>query len=179
MNDLLEIARQWWNSLLNNVLNTQTVDIYFHRSPGNDNGGDRAISGLRWRVMAQGFVIQPVQTTGNDGLIQMDIRGGVSTLQIMHNNNVMAEYEVRVSSAALQPVANLVGQQERLRLLGYHIGHAGPGNNGVGAPPPTAAPVAVMEDIRSILDFQADQGIDHTGTADAATRPALTGDAGA
>lgn len=173
MNDLSAIARQWWNSVLNNVLNTRTVEIYFHRSPGIDNGGDRAISGLDWRVMAQGFVIQPIQTTGNDGKIQMNIRGDVSTLQLMHNNTVVAEYEVRVSTAALDAVGTLSGQKQCLRLLGYHIGHAGPDGNGV-----DVVPNPVMKTERSVLDFQTDQGMLSNADVDANTQNALTTEAG-
>lgn len=173
MNGLSAIARQWWNSVLNNVLNTRTVEIYFHRSPGIDNGGDRAISGLDWRVMAQGFVIQPIQTTGNDGKLQMNIRGGVSTLQLMHNNTVVAEYEVRVSTAALDAVGTLRGQKQRLRLLGYQIGHAGPDGNGV-----DAVLNPVMKTERSVLDFQTDQGMLSNADVDANTQNALTTEAG-
>lgn len=173
MNGLAAIARQWWNSVLNNVLNTRTVEIYFHRSPGNDNGGDRAISGLDWRVMAQGFEIQPLQTTGNDGKIDMNIRGGVSTLQLMYKGAVLAEYEVRVSTAALDAVGTLRGQKQRLRLLGYQIGHAGPDGNGVDA---VANPVFQTE--RSELDFQADRGFLPDANVDANVQGELTTQAG-
>lgn len=177
MNDFAAIARQWWNSVLKNVLNTQTVEIYFHRSPGIDNGGDRAISGLHWRVMAQGFDIQHSDPTGagtgNDGKIDMDIRGGVSTLQLMHNNTVVAEYEVRVSTAALDAVGTLRGQKQRLRLLGYQIGHAGPDGNGV-----DVVPNPVMKTERSVLDFRTDQGMLSNADVDANTQNALTTEAG-
>lgn len=175
MNDLLPIARQWFNSILDNILNTRTVEIYFHRSPGNDNGGDRAISGLKWRVMAQGFKIQE-GATGNNGRIDMNVRGGVSTLQLLYpdiNGAVVAEYEVRISGDALDAVGTLRGKKQRLRLLGYQIGHAGPDGDGV-----DTAANPVMETERSVMDFQADTGFLTDADADANFQNELTNQAG-
>ncbi len=76
------IARQALNSVLRNVLRTRTVNVFFHRSPGNDAGGDRAISGINYRVRAQGFVIQR-GTTGANGRIRMAVRGPSSTLELL------------------------------------------------------------------------------------------------
>ena len=151
MSDWETIARQTVNSILHNVLNTRVVEIYLHRSPGKDNGGDRAIAGLDYQVQAQGFVIQR-GTTAADGKIDMSVRGASSTLQLLYNGAVVSEYEVSVSTAALDPAANMEGQKQRLRLLGYHIGHGGPDGNGVDN-------VNNMEFERSVLDFQVDCGI--------------------
>jgi len=172
MSDLETIARQAINSVLHNVLNTRTVDLFFQRSSGNDNGGDRTIVGLQYQVRAQGFVIQR-GVTGNDGKINMPIRGGVSTLELLHNGSRVADYEVRASTAALAPVANLSGQKQRLRVLGYQIGHGGPDGNGVDN---TAN---VMEFERSVLDFQSDESLYDDAVINAATQNQMTTRAGA
>ncbi|MGD2061981.1 MAG: hypothetical protein PVF51_00205 [Nitrospirota bacterium] len=172
MSDLETIARQVANSVLHNVLNVRTVDIFFQRSPGNDNGGDRTVAGLHYQVRAQGFVIQR-GVTGNDGRINMPIRGGVSTLELLHGGNRVAEYEVRFSAAALAPVADLRGQKQRLRLLGYQIGHGGPDGNGVDNTPD------VMEFERSVLDFQTDESLYNDAVINAAVQNQMTNRAGA
>jgi len=170
--DLATIARQALNSLLHNVLNSRVVPILFHKSPGNDNGGDRAIPGIRWQVRAQGFVIQN-GTTGNDGRIDMTVRGGSSTLELLHGGNVVARYDVSVNTAALANVNTLEGQKQRLRLLGYQVGHGGPDGNGVDT---TAN---VMEFERSVLDFQADESLYDDAVITAGLRNQLTNRAGA
>ena len=169
---LVTIARQAFNSVLHNILNSRTVPILFNKSPGNDSGGDRAIPGIQWRVRAQGFVIQS-GTTGNDGRIDMTIRGSSSTLELLHNNTPVAEYQVRASTAALDPVTTVSGQKQRLRLLGYQLGHGGPDSNGVDNN------ANVVEYERSSLDFQADHGLTSDANVNANTRTALTTDAGA
>jgi hypothetical protein len=87
-----------------------------------------------------------------------------------------------VRSAAIEGVATDAGQQRRLRMLGYHIGHTGAEGNGV-----DGAAVPSREVDRSIMEFQADTpGINAAGNAnaissvvDANTRNALTAAAGA
>ena len=172
MADLLVIARQAINSALFNVLNSRVVPIFFHRSPSNDNGGDRAIPNLNWQVRAQGLVIQN-GVTGNDGRIDMIVRGASSTLELLVNGNPVAQYEVRISTAALDAVTTVTGQKQRLRLLGYQIGHGGPGGNGVDAN------TNVMEFERSVLDLQAEHNFTTNAVIDANTRTAMTNDAGA
>ena len=170
-NDLATIARQALNSLLHNVLNSRVIPIFFHRSPSNDNGGDRAIPGINWQVRAQGFVIQN-GVTGNNGRIDMVVRGGSSTLELLHNGTVVASYEVRVSTGPLAAVGTVTGQQQRLRLLGYQIGHSGPDGNGVDG-------TNNMQFERSILDLQADEGLYDDAVVNAATQAQLTARAGA
>ena len=169
MSDWETIARQAVNSVLHNVLNTRVVEIYFHRSPGKDSGGDRAIPGLDYQVRAQGFVIQH-GTTGADGKIDMSVRGPSSTLEILYNGTVVSEYEVSVSTAVLDPAGNMLGQKQRLRLLGYQIGHGGPNGNGVDN-------VNNMEFERSVLDFQADSGLLNDANVPAAVQNRLTNEA--
>jgi hypothetical protein len=172
MNGPFTIARQAINSILKNVLNSRVVPIFFHKSPGNDSGGDRAIPGINWQVKAQGFVIQH-GTTGNDGKIDMTVRGGSSTLELLHNGNPVASYEVSVSTAALDAVTTTSGRKQRLRLLGYQIGHGGPDGNGVDNS------ANVMEFERSVLDFQTDESQYNDAVIVAATQNQLTARAGA
>jgi hypothetical protein len=166
------IIRQAQNSILNNVLNSRNVPIHFHKSPGDDNGGDRAIAGLNWQVSAQGFMIQQGRVTGNDGLVNMTVRGGVSTLELVHNGTVVSRYEVRISDQPYDAVATVSGQKQRLRSLGYQIGHGGADGNGVDN-------TSNMELERSILDIQVEAGLNDDANADANTRNRLTTDAGA
>jgi hypothetical protein len=171
MSDWETIARQALDSVLHNVLNTRAVEIYFQRTPGNDDGGDRVIEGLEYQVRAQGFIIQR-GITGADGRIDMSVRGASSTLELLHNGAVMARYEVSVSATPLDPVAGVQGQKQRFRLLGYHIGHAGPDGNGVDNN-------SDMAFERSVLDFQSDSGILNDANVTAAVQNRLTADAGA
>jgi hypothetical protein len=169
--DLFVIVRQTFNSVLFNVLNSRVVTIFFHRSPGIDNGQDRAIQNLNWQVRAQGFVIQN-GVTGNDGRVDMIVRGASSTLELLHNGNPVAQYQVGVSTAALDAVTTVSGQKQRLRLLGYQLGHGGPDGNGVDAN------ANVMEFERSVLDLQGEHSLTTNAVTDTNTRTALTNDAG-
>ena len=172
MADIFVIARQAINSALFNVLTSRVVPIIFQRSPGVDNGGDRTIPNLNWQVRAQGLVIQN-GVTGADGRIDMIVRGASSTLELLHAGNPVAEYVVRTSTAALDAVTTVTGQKQRLRLLGYQIGHSGPDGNGVDAS------TNVMEFERSVLDLQAEHNFTSNAVTDANTRTAMTNDAGA
>ena len=102
----------------------------------------------------------------------MSVRGASSTLELLYNGAVVAQYEVSATSAAFDPVANIEGQKQRLRLLGYQIGHSGADGNGVDN-------TNTMEYERSVLDFQADSGILNDANVVAAVQNQLTADAGA
>lgn len=174
--DFFTIARQAINSALNNVLNSRVVPILFHKSPGNDNGNDRAIPGINWQVRAQGFVIQN-GVTGNNGRVDMTVRGGRSTLELLDNGAPVASYDVTLDPNPLAAVGTAQGQKQRLRLLGYHLGHGGAERNGVDN---NANPAANhMEFERSVLDLQ----VEHNRLSDAVinnnTQNDLTADAGA
>jgi hypothetical protein len=173
------IARLIAGSSAFNTLSVRTVDIFFQKSPGKP-GAVRGINALSFQVVKDGAVIQ-TGTTGADGKIQMRIQGGVSTLQLPAGTAV-AEYTVRIRDDAIEAAATPSGQQRRLRMLGYQIGHTGPEGNGVDG---VAAPSREMD--RSILEFQADTAaINAGGNANAMdsiagnnTQNALTAAAGA
>jgi len=153
------------------VVTVPTVEIYFQRSPGVPHGGARGISGLKYRAYSGSRSLIQQGTTGADGKIDLRVPGGSSTLELLHNGTVYATYEVTVSRDALLAVTGVEGQKERLRLLGYQIGHAGTHGDGVDG--------SNNRDFeRSVLDFQVDKGRLPNANVDANVRTALTTDAG-
>jgi hypothetical protein len=135
---------------------------------------------LNFQVVKNGAVIQ-AGTTAADGRVRMRIQGGVSTLRLL-GAAPEPEYDVTIRDDAIEAAATPAGQQRRLRMLGYHIGHSGPEGNGVDG---VAVPIAEVD--RSILEFQADTAaLNAAGSAnamssiaDANTQNALVAAAGA
>ena len=151
------------------------VPIHLQRSPDFPGGAPRGIDGLDFQVVTGGSVIQ-VGRTGADGKIDVRVPpGGSSTVQLLFNGAVVAEYEVTVDDTALAAANTVQGQQQRLRILGYQIGHSGPDGNGVDPAP--AAPLLV-EFERSVLDFQADNGSFTDAVVDANMQNQLIAKAG-
>jgi hypothetical protein len=145
------------------------VPVFLQRSPGFP-GSARGIEHLDFQVLLNGSVIQQ-GTTGADGRIDVRVPpGGSSTLQLMFNGAAVASYEVSVSPDPLAAANTTTGQMQRLRLLGYQIGHAGPDGNGVD--PGAATPPVEFE--RSVLDFQADNGSFTDANVDANMQGQLT-----
>jgi len=156
-----------------NTLNELTVDVYFQKSPGNDAGDQRGIENLDYRLERNGRVLQQGRT-GPDGKIEVPVRGNTPTvLKLLHGSVEQAVYEVSVRAGALGLLTNLTGQKQRLRLLGYHIGHSGIDGDGVDN-------INAMAFERSVLDFQADHGLpDNANTADNNCTNRLRTEAGA
>lgn len=156
------IARQVLGAATFNTINVQTVEIFLQRSPGRPGGDVRGINAANFQVKdSTGALIQAGATPAN-GRIQMQIVGAFSTLEVL-GGAAVAEYTVRIRNAAAEAVATPAGQQRRLRMLGYHIGHTGPEGNGV-----DGAAVPSLEMDRSISEFQADTAaINAAGNADA------------
>lgn len=146
------------------------VPIHFHRSPDFPQGDVRGIDGLDFQVVSGGAV--QVGRTGPDGKIDVRVPpGGSATVQLLHNGATVAEYVVTIEPAALAAATSVQGQQERLRMLGYQIGHAGADGNGV-----DGNLSLVFE--RSVLDFQVDQGLVADAIVGPQTRGRLTARAG-
>lgn len=162
----IPVARLALGAVGFNALNIRTVTLRFQRSPRLPNGDVRGIRALSFQVLKNGAVIQN-GTTGADGVIRMRIVGGVSTLQLI-SGGTPAEYTVRIRDDAIEDVATAAGQQRRLRMLGYQIGHTGPEGNGVDG---AAVPTTTID--RTLLEFQVDGDIDPAGIADAGTQAAL------
>ena len=172
------IARLIPGSTAANTINIPTVNIFLQKSPNKPAGDQRGIV-VDFEVEKNGAVIQ-TGTTGPDGRVVMRVPGGSATLRIKASG-ATAEYAVTIRNAAIEAVTTDAGQQRRLRMLGYHIGHAGAEGNGVDGVVPT------RELDRSILELQADTAaINTAGTPNAIdsivggnTRNALTAAAGA
>jgi hypothetical protein len=169
------VARLVTSSVAFNTLNTPPpVPIHFHKSPDFPGAGVRGIAGLDFQVVVGGAVIAIGQTAG-DGKVDVRVPpGGSATLQLLSGGKVVAEYEVTVDNgelasldsgdAVLDPSArsqdanellntsSLLGTQQRLRMLGYQIGHGGEEGTGVSA-------LMTLEWERGVLDFQIDQGL--------------------
>jgi hypothetical protein len=187
------VARLVTSSTAFNTLNTPpAIPIHFHKSPDFPSGG-RGIAGLDFQVVVAGAVISQ-GTTGADGKIDVRVPpGGTATVQLLFGGAVVAEYDVSIETnplsdlnagdAILDPgskaqaaneatnAVSIQGTQERLRMLGYQIGHGGAEGTGVSA-------VMTTEWERSVLDFQADQGLFIDAKIGPLTKAALRGRAG-
>jgi hypothetical protein len=174
------ISRQVSGSATFNTINVRTVEIFLQMSPGKPAGDVRGIDSAQFQVRNSAGAVIQAGLTPADGRILMQIQGGVSTLEVIAGSSV-AEFAVRIRGGAAEAVTTAAGQQRRLRMLGYHIGHAGPEGNGVDG---AAAPGREMD--RSIQEFQADTAaINAAGNvdgvnsiADNAAQNALTAAAG-
>jgi hypothetical protein len=154
-----------------NAVNEVVVDLYFQRIPGVPHGADRGIKDLEYTVTTSAGEIIQRGKTGPDGKIQLRIRGGRSVVTLTRGGSPLASYEVSSSPAALRAVNTREGQQERLRLLGYQIGHGGADGDGVDG-------VENFEFERSLTDFQVDGGVVADAQGGAAVQNQLTADAG-
>jgi hypothetical protein len=162
------------SSAVNTLSTPPAIPIFFQRSPDFPGGPPRGIAGLQHQVVVGGVVVSKStgNGTGTDGRIDVRVPpGGSATLQLLFGGKVVAEYEVSVDHSALSDLdagedpfdpgstaqslnevtngAVIKGTQERLRMLGYQIGHGGDGTGVSG--------VMTTEWERSVLDFQADQ----------------------
>jgi hypothetical protein len=155
-----------------NTLNARTVDLYFQRSPGRPSGDPRGIANLEYRITSNGAVLRAATTTGNDGKVTVRVRGQSVTVELLQAGTPVASFEVRTTQAGFGPVTDVEGQKQRLRFLGYQIGHAGPAGDGVDN-------VQNMEFERSVLDLQADAGLLVDANRDATVQNQLTTQAGA
>lgn len=167
------ISRLTIDSKAYNTLNLNTVEIFFQKSPGKDKGDKRGIKGLKYRFISKGLT-SAEKETGEDGRVEMHIQGDQSTLQLLWEGKVVAEYIVTISNADLGPETTLLGQQQRLRILGYQLGHAGNDQNGVDGNKRRRTE-------RTILDFQADHGLAINcinGEADQPTQTRLKSEVG-
>jgi|SRR5262245_9382249 len=160
---LAQVARQVVGSPNFNTLNTRIAELRFQKAPGEVHER-RRITGLNFRVEAQGDVIQ--QGTDTDGLIRMRVRGESSDLLLLFNGQVVARYEVSIHLEELDETLLRHGLEQHFRILGYHIGHAGPAKDGVievvdpPPPGPPKPPENALDFERSVIDFQVDQSDD-------------------
>jgi hypothetical protein len=141
------------------------VELLFLMSPGNPSN-QKSIQGADWQLF-DGTLYVDFGRTGADGKVTVELAPG-RTYQLEILGSV---YELTLRGAAIEPVTQRRGQQRRLRMLGYHLGHGGPDGNGVDN-------IMGSSTHRAILDVQTDSGIAITGNANANTRTQLTNQAG-
>ncbi len=167
------ISRLTLDSNAYNTLNLNTIEIFFQKSPGKDKGNKQGIKGLKCRVISKGLITSERETR-EDGRIEMHIQGDQATLQLLWEGKVVAEYIITISDADLGSETTLIGQQRRLRILGYQLGRDGPDQNGVDGNKRGRSE-------RSILDFQVDHGLEINsinGEADQPTQARLRTEVG-
>ncbi|HEV8607057.1 MAG TPA: hypothetical protein VGQ99_17080 [Tepidisphaeraceae bacterium] len=160
------IARLIRDAVMHNTISTRTIPIRFQRFPGIEAAADdRGIVDMDYRVMASGAMIQSGRTPAN-GLIDCQVRGPSSTLQILFAGAVVSEYTVSIDDAAVDAVTTVRGRQQRMMMLGYDVGSSGvDGLQGGGTE-------------LAMLNFQADKGLNLRGTVGQVERDNLTADAG-
>lgn len=159
-------------------LAAKTVDLYFQRSPGNPGAEDRGIEGLKVRVLGErwtgenettdvdGRVVVKEETTDADGHVAVEFPDPAEegkkkekvelTVQLLYEGRVVSTYKIERRREEFEPVDKVSGQQRRLRILGYQLGHYGEEGYGVDG-------VMGRKTDRSILEFQADQEIKFDG----------------
>jgi len=152
-----------------NVLNMTTVEIFFQKSPDNPDGDTRGIESLAYEVYWGATRVEQ-GTTGSDGQIIVPVFAGRANIRLVHTGGFV-EYELTVSSDALDAANTRTGRKQRLRLLGYQLGHAGPDGDGVDGNDN-------FEFERSVLDFQVESGSRPDANIDAAVQNQLTTHAG-
>lgn len=174
------ISRLVNDSSAHNTLNQPpAIPIFLQMSPDAPSGDVRGIVGIQFQVLINGAVAQS-GTTPQNGRIDVRVPpGGTSTLQLLDNGQSVAEYEISVDTGALDSIDTVRGIQQRLRMLGYQIGHDGPDGNGVNINTADGRNAGNAETERSILDFQADQGLVLDAIVGQKTGPRLVTRAGA
>jgi hypothetical protein len=158
------VARQPSDGSAHNVVVLRTVELWFQKSPGAPGSEHREIVDLMYRLQGQ----TRVRTAAN-GKVIFRAPGGAATVELIFNNRVVASYTVTTSDAAMPAVTTVTGQQRRLRMLGYQLGHAGPLQNGVDGSLGSRTE-------RSMLDYQADKGFAIVGSSNTETQNGLTND---
>jgi hypothetical protein len=137
------------------------AELRFQKTPGEVHASQR-ITGLDFRVLAQGDTIQ--QGSDSNGIIRMRLRGDSSELQLLIGGRVVATYEVSMDLDELNDDLLRQGLEQRLRILGYHLGHSGPAGDGVDdipePSPPNTPPKLRPNELQfelTVLDYQVDQ----------------------
>ncbi len=146
------------------VINRIKLEIRFQRYPGVDRAA--GIAGLAYTVAVDGGPATK-GTTAADGTVSISLAAGELALLTILDT----EYEVSIRAGAVEPTAQLRGQQRRLRLLGYQLGQAGADGDGIDGH-------LGYKTERSLLDFQADAGLQIDAVVGPATQKELKKKAG-
>lgn len=126
------VSRLVPGSTLHNTINIRTVKIFFQKSPGKPSGPPRGIPNLECRILNDGNPVRVVRSAQN-GLVEVPLSNNAATLEILHQGNAVSQYDISIDDAPLDSAETLRGQQQRLRHLGYQLGHGGPNGDGIDA----------------------------------------------
>jgi hypothetical protein len=148
-----------------------TVELWFQKSPGIAGSDHREIRNLRFQVRHGSDVLRRPADVA-DGKVIFRAPAGESLVELLVGTRIVATYTVTVANGALPAADTTRGQQRRLRMLGYQLGHDGPFGDGVDG-------TLGRRTEGAILDYQADKGLDITGEAAANTQNALSADTAA
>ncbi len=168
--ETLHISRLPSESRAHNSVVLYNVELWFQKSPGIPESDHREIRDLHYQLRREGAIVRSASVASN-GRISFRTPPGQTIVELLVGSRVVASYLVTVGEQALPAVTAVIGQQRRLRMLGYHLGHGGPSGDGVDG-------IMGTRTERALLNFQADKGIAIVGNADSATRNALTNDVG-
>lgn len=127
------IARFVPGSPLHDTINVRTVKVFFQSSPGRPGSGARGIPDLECRILHDGLPVRLLRSAKN-GLVDVPLLDNRATLEILHQGAPVAVYELVADDRPFDPIGTVIGQQQRLRHLGYQLGHGGPDEDGIGAP---------------------------------------------
>jgi hypothetical protein len=131
-----------------NAVNVPSVWMFVHRCPGLPRHENRGVRGLEYRITSDGVEVS-TGTTPASGEIRVRIPVGRTT--ILH---VMGtEYEVS-RLANLHPTEEYRGVQQRLEMLGHHVGALHGDNRRADTYNNPSSEIEL-----SMLDFQADHNL--------------------
>ena len=142
------LSRLVSDSTAHNTLDSRTIEVFFHKSPSWAESDTRGIEQLNYEIVAGGVTVRS-GTTEADGRIEIPVSGGQAELRLKVGEDAVATYQFILRDDALEAGDTIAGVQRRLRILGYHLGHAGPSLDGVDGD-------LGRNTDRAILDFQID-----------------------
>ena len=95
------------STALNTLNLPPAIPIHFQKSPDFPDSGARGIEGMDFQVRTGGAVVQTGRT-GRDGKVDVRVPpGGSSTVGLLFNGAVVAQYVVTVDAGALAELESL------------------------------------------------------------------------
>lgn len=143
------VSRLVRTSTAYNAINVPTIIVYVQRFPGRPERDNRGVQGLDYRITCNGVQVRQAQTPATG---RVDVRLPVGMNVSLHV--LGTEYQVS-RLAALHPRTEIRGVQQRLEMLGYHVGGALHGNADLAST--YVNPNVDTE--HAMLDFQADSNL--------------------
>ena len=163
--DELTVARLGPDASGHNTLNIKTIEVFMQRFAGMIADTDAGIEGMSYQVFNNGEMVQSGVTEA-DGRILVRMLNGAAELRLMFNNICVARYTINDRQEPLEADTEIAGVQRRLRALGYQLGHAGDGSDGIDGD-------LGWKTDKAILDFQIDNNLAFDGVVGRRTRSAL------